>query len=369
MALNPSRFVRLAVVAMRPLPRLVMAGLFRRSIPAPKTIECQPKHSARSSPRCRALRGRPSSIERKCFGLALFVGLVLTFVAPSVWAQCNVEVPIEPNATVNGRLGPGDCDIGIAFLDFYRLNLPAPGTLDVRMTSDQIDSLLFLFDEFGEDIDSDDDGGGGFNSLIVVPNLPAGSYIIVASYISFMHPETGFYTLSTTFTPSAFTVTATAGAGGTISPQGSVSVNTGSDQTFTISPDSGFVVSDVRVDGVSMGAVTTFTFSAVDADHTIDAQFVVVANKVISAIAGQGGTISPSGGVSVAVGADQTFNITPNSGFLTSDVIVDGNSIGPATAFTFTDVTSDHTIEARFFEVYPAIAPALQLLMDDEGAQ
>ncbi len=70
-----------------------------------------------------------------------------------------------------------------------------------------------------------------------------------------------------------YTVTATAGTGGAISPSGSVSVVKLASQTFTITPNAGYKVSDVQVDGASVGAVSVYTFSAVTANHTIKATF------------------------------------------------------------------------------------------------
>jgi uncharacterized membrane protein len=70
-----------------------------------------------------------------------------------------------------------------------------------------------------------------------------------------------------------FTITATAGANGAVTPSGSVVVNQGADQSFTITPNSGYQVANVLVDGASAGAVTTYTFSNVQADHTINATF------------------------------------------------------------------------------------------------
>ncbi len=70
-----------------------------------------------------------------------------------------------------------------------------------------------------------------------------------------------------------YTLTASAGADGTISPQGSVTVNAGDTQTFNITANSGYRVDDVRVDGVSVGNVTSYTFSNVSANHTITASF------------------------------------------------------------------------------------------------
>ncbi len=69
------------------------------------------------------------------------------------------------------------------------------------------------------------------------------------------------------------TIEASAGEGGSISPSGSVIVVNGSDQTFNITPDEGYRVTDVLVDGVSVGPAATYTFSAVTADHTIEASF------------------------------------------------------------------------------------------------
>jgi hypothetical protein len=68
-------------------------------------------------------------------------------------------------------------------------------------------------------------------------------------------------------------ITATATAHGTIDPRGSVIVVEGGSQTFTITPDDGYRIADVVVDGVSVGAVTSYTFSSVTAEHRVDAIF------------------------------------------------------------------------------------------------
>jgi DMSO/TMAO reductase YedYZ molybdopterin-dependent catalytic subunit len=68
-------------------------------------------------------------------------------------------------------------------------------------------------------------------------------------------------------------ITASAGSNGTIDPCGEVEVSNGSSQTFTITPETGYRVEDVLVDGVSVGAVTSYTFENVTQDHTISASF------------------------------------------------------------------------------------------------
>ena len=70
------------------------------------------------------------------------------------------------------------------------------------------------------------------------------------------------------------TITAFAGAGGTIAPSGAVDVSRGSDQTFTMGTTGNFKIADVMVDGVSVGAVSTYTFSKVRLDHRIDVSFI-----------------------------------------------------------------------------------------------
>jgi hypothetical protein len=77
----------------------------------------------------------------------------------------------------------------------------------------------------------------------------------------------------------AHSITASAGAGGSITPSGTVPVADGGSQTFTITPSSGYAIADVRVDGVSVGAVSSYTFTAVHAAHTIDASFRVVTSS------------------------------------------------------------------------------------------
>jgi len=157
------------------------------------------------------------------------------------------------------------------------------------------------------------------------------------------------HTIEAIFAIDTHTIRATANAGGTITPSGSVSVNHGADQEFAVVPSEGYHLVDVKVDGVSVGKVTTYKFDSVTEDHTIDAAFAIDTH-IITAKAGDNGTISPSGDVSVNYGADQTFTIAPADGYHVLDVTVDGTSVGAVTTYKFTKVTKAHTIEASFEE-------------------
>lgn len=78
-----------------------------------------------------------------------------------------------------------------------------------------------------------------------------------------------------------FIITATAGDGGSISPSGSIDVTPGSDKVFTFTPNSGYQISDVVVDGASIGVVIGYTFTSVDKNHSISVKFESQENLII----------------------------------------------------------------------------------------
>jgi hypothetical protein len=170
------------------------------------------------------------------------------------------------------------------------------------------------------------------------------------------------HTISAIFaaTVTNYTITATAGSNGSISPSGAVTVNSGASQTLTISPNTGYQVAGVQVDGVSVGAVTTHTFSNVTANHTIAATFVPTITYTISATVQGRGSISPSGKVSVVSGTNQAFTITPSANYEISGVKVDGKSIGAVSSYTFTDAEANHTISAAFAPIRYRISASLE---------
>lgn len=76
------------------------------------------------------------------------------------------------------------------------------------------------------------------------------------------------------FHKQGYTIVAKVGENGAITPAGNTLIETGGNQSFTITPDTGYVIADVLVDGTSVGAVRQYTFDDVKADHTIYATFV-----------------------------------------------------------------------------------------------
>ena len=99
-------------------------------------------------------------------------------------------------------------------------------------------------------------------------------------------------TLYAQWSSSAFNIVASAGANGTVTPSGTTAVSSGGSQTYTIAGNAGYDVADVLVDTVSVGAVTTYTFSSVAAAHTISATFSPKSYTVT--FDPQNGTVSPT---------------------------------------------------------------------------
>lgn len=125
---------------------------------------------------------------------------------------------------------------------------------------------------------------------------------------------------------TTYTITASAGANGAVSPSGTVTVNQGANQAFTLTPNAGYAVSAVTVDGSSVGAVTTYTFSNVQANHTLTATF---------AASGTDTNLAPSGtayGWKANTSATANTNKTALPGLNDNNVTtnVDLNSAGDA---------------------------------------
>lgn len=98
--------------------------------------------------------------------------------------------------------------------------------------------------------------------------------------------------------PTTYTITATSGTGGSISPSGSTSVTEGNSKTYTIAANTGYKIADVKVDGSSIGASSTYTFSGVSSSHSISATFASAASLSAGSVTlGDGGSGTLKSGV------------------------------------------------------------------------
>ena len=125
---------------------------------------------------------------------------------------------------------------------------------------------------------------------------------------------------------NGYIIRASAGDGGAISPSGRVRVSRGADKSFRITPDRGYRIADVLVDGKSVGAVSQYTFENVRSDHTIEAVFVkgsAVADPTQTGVAGwlqtehhiaylnghRNGTFGPNSAMTRAQAAQMFYNL------------------------------------------------------------
>jgi hypothetical protein len=135
--------------------------------------------------------------------------------------SCSAPDPIATNSITNGSLTSSDCTVerlypseasDEAFIDQYLVTLARDGEISIQLDSSEFDAVLILTNSLADlpPIAFDDDSGSGLNASLTV-NLTIDSYIIAASS-ALVTPETGSYTLTTSFTQNAWSPTPTFGA-------------------------------------------------------------------------------------------------------------------------------------------------------------
>ena len=247
-------------------------------------------------------------------------------------------------------------------LQNVKLHKPDLGLIDVDVVNGSVTTPVALFSIA---VTSGDHGSisptgetivleGVDQTFSVIPNLCYHVTDLLVDGVSVGSPDTytfssitSDHTIHATFAMDTYSITATAGANGSITPSGTSTVDCGASQTYDITPTNGYHIVDVLVDGNSVGSSPTYTFSGINADHTIAAIFAE-STYAITVMAGNHGNISPTGETVVTAGGSQAFTIVPDSCYRVSDVLVDGVSIGSTDTHTFTNVTADHTIHATF---------------------
>ncbi|MDR3262784.1 MAG: hypothetical protein LBT30_00555, partial [Clostridiales bacterium] len=167
--------------------------------------------------------------------------------------------------------------------------------------------------------------------------------------LTYTNLQTDYYIIVYTAPAPSVTINASAGSGGSISPSGSVDVPSGTNKSFTANPSSGYEFDYFRIDNSSnYSSSSTYTFNTVTTGHTIVAYFKL-SQYTISASAGTGGSISPSGNQTVNSGGSQSFTAYPSTGYLFDYFRIDNSSNYTASStYNFSGVTGDHSIVAYF---------------------
>ena len=222
-----------------------------------------------------------------------------------------------------------------------------------------------------------------------VSNLTDGGtyYFAVTAYNTSGVESTYSNEASKTFAalPATHVITATAGSGGTITAIGnskinvassgstvitSVTVNDGANQAFSIAAASGYGITDVKVNGTSVGAVSSYTFNSVKGAHTLSATFAAKTSSYpMTASAGTGGTITPSGTATVAAGSGMSYTIAAATGYKVAAVTVDGVSVGAVSSYSFSNINANHTIAASFTASTTSTTGSTTFAVNSGGAQ
>ena len=146
-----------------------------------------------------------------------------------------------------------------------------------------------------------------------------------------------------------YVITVAQGANGVISP-GTTVVSYGSSQNFIITPNTGYHVVDVAVDGVSRGVLTSYSFNNVQVPHSITTTFAIN-TYTVTVTAGANGQITPSTG-SANYSATPTYTITPNTDYHIASITVNGQSVTVTSpvgqTYQFSPVSNNASIGATF---------------------
>lgn len=320
--------------------------------------------------------------------------------------QIDASGPSKNNIIVNNTIiaGPASTGAAIRIVNSGTGNtitnniLEGGNGITLRIATDSISGLVEDYNIVGNSYDSSDSGsiktfanwktssGQDAHSILVATpsslfaNMSGANYQLSASsaainagtasnapandILGTSRPQSGAYDIGayeytgTVITPpsTTYTITASAGSNGSISPSGATSVTSGNSVSYTISPNSGYKIASVTVDGSSVGTGSSYSFSNVVTNHTISATFSVVsvtppATYTVTASAGSNGSISPSGATSVTSGNSVSYAITPNSGYQINTLTIDGGSSSVVSSYTFSNVVANHTISATFSPV------------------
>ncbi len=147
--------------------------------------------------------------------------------------------------------------------------------------------------------------------------------------------------------PRRYAVTVEPTENGTVAPNEDYTLNRFEQKTFVFTPDAGYRVKDVRINGVSIGAVASYTFTNVRADQTLAVEFERITHTV-NVICGENGTADRTGLLQVISGESLTIRILANEKYHIDTIKINGEIIASANPLTIENVTQDMLVEITF---------------------
>jgi hypothetical protein len=286
------------------------------------------------------------------YAYADFESEVIDLVNAERAAQGLHPLNLDPNLATAAR----DHSEDMGLQDYF-----SHTSLDGRTVPQRITAAGYFYNTYGENIAAGQPtpeavidawmSSSGHRANILNPNfcdIGVGyAYLAGSTYRQYWTQDFGRRTgVSSCPGFSTYAITAGAGPGGAISPQGNVSVYQGSSITFAIAPDSGYNVSELRVDGDAKNIATSYIFSNVGSNHTIEVNFAV--NQFPPA-ADPGPPQDVEEGQTVTLDASQssdlddaviTYEWTQISG--SQMRLSDGNAVRPT--FVAAPITEDTTV-------------------------
>ena len=171
-----------------------------------------------------------------------------------------------------------------------------------------------------------------------------GSQVSSNPTYTFTVTETATYVAHFSIQSYSVTTSSSPSNGGTTTGGGIY--NYGQTCTVTASAANGYAFTNWTENGTQISTNANYSFT-VTSNRNLTANFAQ-STHTIQATAGANGIITPSGTITVAHGANQSFSMIPDDGYEVQDVYIDGNPVGPMTSYTFTNVTADHYIHVTF---------------------
>ena len=189
---------------------------------------------------------------------------------------------------------------------------------------------------------------------VYIPNS-AGTYY----YQAIIYESDGNYVSSTTVTITVtqiFTVTATAGANGSVTPT-TKTVNSGGSITFTATPNSGYIVSTWLVGSTNeQTGGTSYTLNNITGNYSVTVTFI--AGFTVTPSAGANGSISPSVVQNVVSGGSLTFTASPNTSCIVNNWTLDGTTVqNGGSSYTLSNITANHSVQVNFTLVTYTVTP------------
>ncbi|MBO4875387.1 MAG: PKD domain-containing protein [Bacteroidales bacterium] len=297
----------------------------------------------------------------------------------------SINIPEVENGSINGNgsvqygsdytftVVPDNCyEIGTVTVNGNAVTLDANNSYTIQnVTAEQ--TINATFSQISYSVSASAGNGGAINGA---PNMincgedltftvtPNDCYEIASVTINGtpVTPTNNIYTISNvtepqsinaTFSQISYTITASAGNGGTISNVGNTTVNCGDYITYTITPDEDYMISDVLVDGQSIGSVSSYQFTNVIANHTISASFELIpAGEVVIVVNTdtEGGSVNPTGTQTITEGDNFPFTVTPDNCYEIGIVTVNGNEVtlDENNSYTIENVTEPQNINVTF---------------------